>query len=87
MDKLGSKLVLSQILITTESSFLSLINKASLENTSYYEDHMILQTIYPDDQFLDQILLSFGTEAEIVSPDHIRNRLKEKALSIYQQYL
>jgi predicted DNA-binding transcriptional regulator YafY len=59
----------------------------SFEDTKYYEDYIMIETLYPDDEWLDQILLSFGKAVEVISPSHIITRIKEQAFSIYQKYI
>jgi predicted DNA-binding transcriptional regulator YafY len=59
----------------------------SFEDIKYYEDYIMIETLYPDDEWLDQILLSFGNAVEVISPLHIIERIKKQAFNIYQKYV
>lgn len=56
------------------------------ENIVYLEQFILVKTKYPEDQWLYQTLLSFGTEVEVLEPLSIRARMKEMAMEIVGKY-
>ncbi len=52
----------------------------------YMGDHIIVQTLYPDDSWLYQALLSFGKNVEVIEPAHIRKKLQNEAQEILCMY-
>ncbi len=52
----------------------------------YMGDHIIVETLYPDDSWLYQTLLSFGKNVEVMEPVHIRKKLKDEAQEILCRY-
>jgi len=41
---------------------------------------------YPIDDWVYDFILSFGENIEVISPESLRNIIKEKALKIYEKY-
>jgi predicted DNA-binding transcriptional regulator YafY len=57
------------------------------EDTCFFEDgSLTIKVCYPEDQWLYSTLLSFGSDIEVVSPPHLREVMKQKALEIIQIY-
>lgn len=52
----------------------------------YEEDYILVNTRYPDDEWLYQTLLSFGKEVEVLEPPHIREKLQKEAMEILGIY-
>jgi len=47
----------------------------------------IVTSIYPDDNWIYNYVLSYAEYAEVVTPPHLREIIKEKARKIYKKYL
>ena len=47
---------------------------------------LIVNTIVPEDDWIYPWILSFGDNAEIVEPEHIRNKIGEISKKIYKKY-
>lgn len=58
----------------------------SVADIQYIGDHIIVQTLYPDDSWLYQTLLSFGKNVEVMEPAHIRKKLQDEAQEILCMY-
>lgn len=58
----------------------------SEKDIMYMEDHILVQTRYPDDPWLYQFLMSFGKSVEVLEPAHVRERLRDEAQSILRMY-
>jgi Predicted transcriptional regulator len=55
-------------------------------DTRYNEDHILVQTHYPEDAWLYQLLLSFGKEVEVLEPVHVRERMQTEVKELLNIY-
>lgn len=53
---------------------------------SYNEGHILVQTHYPDDAWLYQLLFSFGKDVEVLEPLHVREKMQAEAKALLHQY-
>lgn len=56
------------------------------EDIKHEEDYIIVQTQYPDDTLLQQVILSFGKDVEVVGPEHLRKSIQDEAKGILAMY-
>jgi predicted DNA-binding transcriptional regulator YafY len=52
----------------------------------YLNDHILVQTQFPDDPWLYQLLLSFGKDVQVLEPVSIRKKIQEEALELIDLY-
>jgi predicted DNA-binding transcriptional regulator YafY len=57
------------------------------EQIEYLEDGELIVTVdYPEDEWVYGMILSYGSEVEVLKPSHIREIIKERALKIVETY-
>ncbi|MDP4143560.1 MAG: YafY family protein [Bacillota bacterium] len=57
------------------------------EQIEYLEDGcMRVEVDYPEDEWTYGFILSFGSDAEVLGPQHLRDIIKEKSIKIYNLY-
>lgn len=57
------------------------------EQIEYLSDgNIVVNVIYPEDEWVYGTILSYGENVEVLAPDHLRSIIKEKARAIYEKY-
>lgn len=53
-----------------------------------YEDGgtMLVEVVYPEDEWVYGMLLSYGDAVEVISPDSIRTIIRDRAMKVWQLY-
>ena len=57
-----------------------------VKDIKYEKDFIIVQTQYPDDIWLQQVLLSFGKDVEVLEPEHLKEQIKQEAQKMFELY-
>jgi predicted DNA-binding transcriptional regulator YafY len=57
------------------------------EQIEYLQDGSLIVTVnYPEDEWLYGMILGYGSDVEVLEPNHIRDIIKERALKIFKIY-
>jgi len=76
-----------RLLIKSEMAYRVLDEFAEVVEEERPDGSYIVSVCWPEDNWVYGMILSFGEYIEVLEPEHVREKVKEKAEKIYKQYL